>query len=152
MRKSRRKRPFNKHAMRCVSLRSLSTAKTTWALTRIEAPIDGIVSDMTIRGSGTVVSNAEALLNIVPKDVPLAVQACVSNVDSGAVEKGQFAAVKVDAFPFTRYGLLQARVTYIAADASVGVTPSGATSGDSLDAQLGYRVEAPLAGTALSHM
>ena len=140
-----------RNAMRFAQI-AVDEAKTTWALTRIEAPIDGIVSDMTIRGSGTVVSNAEALLNIVPKDVPLAVQAYVSNVDSGAVEKGQFAAVKVDAFPFTRYGLLQARVTYIAADASVGVTPSGATSGDSLDAQLGYRVEAPLAGTALSHV
>ena len=50
-------------------------------------------------------SNAQPLLNIVPDDVPLAVEAFVSNVDSGAVEKGQFAAVKVDAFPFTRYGL-----------------------------------------------
>ena len=118
-----------RNAMRFAQI-AVDEAKTNWALTRIEAPIDGIVSDMTIRGSGTVVSNAEALLNIVPNDVPLAVEAFVSNVDSGAVEKGQFAAVKVDAFPFTRYGLLHARVTYVAADAGVGVTPSGAPSGD----------------------
>ena len=140
-----------RNAMRFAQI-AVDEAKTNWALTRIEAPIDGIVSDMTIRGIGTVVSNAQPLLNIVPDDVPLAVEAFVSNVDSGAVEKGQFAAVKVDAFPFTRYGLLQARVAYVAADAGVGAMQSGVPSVDVPAAQLGYRVEAPLAGTVLTHV
>ena len=104
---------------------AVDEAKTNWALTRIEAPIDGIVSDMTIRG--IVVSNAQPLLNIAD-DVPLAVEAFVSMLTRACGERA-VCCVKVDAFPFTRYGLLQARVAGVAADAASDLQ-SGAPSVD----------------------
>src|SRR5271156_4155831 len=56
-------------------------------------------------------------MRIVPEDSGLEIQAYVRNRDIGFVSVGQEAVVKVESFPFTRYGAIKAHVTRIAKDA-----------------------------------
>ena len=64
-------------------------------------------------------SPAEPLMVVVPEGVVLEVHANVLNRDIGFVEVGQPAEVKVEAFPFTRYGLIDGEVVSLSADALV---------------------------------
>jgi hemolysin D len=51
------------------------------------------------------------------RDSHLEIEAMISNRDIGFVSAGQDADIKVDTFPFTRYGLLHGRVLSISQDA-----------------------------------
>jgi hemolysin D len=64
-----------------------------------------------------VVQAAEALLVVVPKDQLLEVEARVLNKDIGFVKAGQRVAVKIESFPFTRYGVIPGTVISISNDA-----------------------------------
>lgn len=96
----------------------------------LTAPIDGTVQQLAIHTVGGVVTPAETLLAIVPSDTKLEIEAMVDNQDIGFVHPGQDAAIKIDTFNFTRYGLRQGKVISISQDA---ITPdsSGNKSGGS---------------------
>ena len=66
---------------------------------------------------GGVVTPAQPLAVVVPRDSELEIEAMVLNRDIGFVFAGQDAEIKVDAFNFTRYGLLHGRVHSISRDA-----------------------------------
>ena len=84
---------------------------------RLVAPVDGTVQELKIHTVGAVVTTADKLATIVPDGTPLIIEAYVENKDIGFVREGQVAEVKVDAYPFTRYGTLQARLDQIGKDA-----------------------------------
>tara|TARA_B100000674_G_C37911354_1_gene948723 strand:- start:12 stop:1244 length:1233 start_codon:yes stop_codon:yes gene_type:complete len=81
----------------------------------VVAPSDGVIFDPKVRPSG-VLAAGETLLTLVPQG-ELYAEVFVSNKDIGFVQTGQKAKVRVDAFPFTRYGELEGSVTHIAAGA-----------------------------------
>ena len=54
---------------------------------------------------------------IVPKDAEVSAGVVIDNKDIGFVNPGQQAEVKLETFPFTRYGTIAARVKTVAADA-----------------------------------
>ena len=81
----------------------------------VVAPVSGIVFDPKARKEG-VLSAGERILSIVPQQ-GLYAEVFVPNKDIGFVKTGQTAKVRVDAFPFTRYGELSGVVSQIAADA-----------------------------------
>jgi hemolysin D len=83
----------------------------------IRAPIDGIVSDLNAFTVGAVATSAETLMNLVPLNQSLRVEAWLQNSDVGFVETGQRAEVKVDAFSFTKYGVIDAEIIHLGADA-----------------------------------
>ncbi len=56
-------------------------------------------------------------MTISPRGGRLQVEALVPNLDIGFVKLGQTASVKVDAFPFTRFGVLHGKVVSIAPEA-----------------------------------
>ncbi|MBB5018373.1 hemolysin D [Chitinivorax tropicus] len=85
-------------------------------LTRLTAPVGGTVQQLAIHTVGGVVTAAQPLLVIVPDDT-LEIEAMVENRDIGFVNPGQMATVKVETFPYTRYGYLQGRVTSVSSDA-----------------------------------
>jgi hemolysin D len=95
----------------------LAKARTRLSRTRIFAPINGTVQTLAVTTVGQVVTTGQQLMTIVPEDSELQVEVYVSNTDIGFVQAGQDAAVKVDAFPFTRYGTLHGKVLRIATDA-----------------------------------
>jgi hemolysin D len=87
------------------------------ALQHLTAPVDGVVQQLSIHTLGGVVTPAQQLLVVVPLDSALEIEAIISNKDIGFVEEGQEAQIKVDTFPFTRYGLLSGTVLSVSGDA-----------------------------------
>jgi len=85
--------------------------------TRLKAPVTGVVEQLAVTSVGQVVTSGQPLLTIVPPDGPLEIAAMILNKDIGFVHLGQPALVKVEAFPFTRYGTLDGTVTKISTDA-----------------------------------
>ena len=85
--------------------------------TALTAPISGTVQQLTVSSLGQVVASGQPLLTIVPSDQPLEIKAMIANQDIGFVEAGQNAVVKVDSFPFTRYGTIDGIVEKVSRDA-----------------------------------
>ncbi len=83
----------------------------------LRAPVDGVVQQLQIYTIGGVVTPAQELMLIVPDEEKLEVEALLENKDIGFVEEGQEAEVKIDAFPFTKYGTIDGRLTNISNDA-----------------------------------
>ncbi len=86
-------------------------------LQRLTAPVDGMVQQLSIHTIGGVVTPAQTLLYIVPAESRLEIEASISNRDIGFVGVGQEAAIKVDTFNFTRYGLIHGTILSISQDA-----------------------------------
>lgn len=84
---------------------------------RLVAPVDGTVQQMEVHTVGGVVEAAKPLMTVVPARGALEVQAKVLNKDIGFIRAGQEAAVKLEAFSFTRYGAVPGRVARISRDA-----------------------------------
>ena len=102
----------------------LARAEQRTKLQVLTAPVDGVVQQLSVHTIGGVVTPAQQLAVVVPADSALEVEAMVSNRDIGFVHAGQEAQIKVDSFPFTRYGLLQGRIMTVSQDAIVHDAPS----------------------------
>lgn len=89
----------------------------------IRSPIDGVVKNLQANTIGGVIRPGEPIMEIVPLDETLVVEARLSPVDRGYVEVGQKAQVKITAYDFFQYGALDGRVIQIGADANR--TPEG---------------------------
>ena len=83
----------------------------------LRAPIAGRVQSSVITNVGQVVASGQEVMRIVPEDSGLEIEAYVRNRDIGFVSVGQEAVVKVESFPYTRYGAIYAHVVRIAKDA-----------------------------------
>jgi HlyD family secretion protein len=86
-------------------------------LMEIRAPYDGIVKDLTVHTLGAVVQAGSLLLQVVPKGEVLRAEALLANEDVGFVEVGQSVMLKLAAYPFQKYGMLEGKVVQISADA-----------------------------------
>ena len=95
----------------------------------LRAPIAGHVQSSIIANVGQVVTSGQEVMRVVPRDSKLEIEAYVLNRDIGFVGIGQEAVVKVEAFPFTRYGSIKAHVTRIAKDA-IPAPDASAIEGD----------------------
>jgi len=84
---------------------------------RITSPVDGYVTKLMVHTIGGVVTPAEKIISIVPKDVPLVIKATVLNQDIGFIKEGMDSALKIDTFNFQKYGLIPAEVIHISDDA-----------------------------------
>jgi hemolysin D len=96
---------------------ALAKATARLANTKLYAPIDGVVQQLSVTTFGQVVGAGQQLAMVTPTDGALQVEALVANMDIGFVRIGQEVAVKLDAFPFTRFGALHGKVVAIAAAA-----------------------------------
>ena len=83
----------------------------------LRAPIAGRVQSSVIANVGQVVTSGQEIMRVVPRDSELEIEAYVLNRDIGFISVGQEAVVKVESFPFTRYGSIRAHVIRIAKDA-----------------------------------
>lgn len=95
----------------------LVKARQRTQLQALRAPINGIVQQLAVHTVGGVVTPAQELMKIVPQDSSLEVQAWVLNKDIGFVEAGQIAEIKVETFPFTKYGVIEGKILDISNDA-----------------------------------
>jgi hemolysin D len=95
----------------------LDKSKELYALKWLRAPVSGLVQKVDVTTVGQVVTPAQSLVTIVPDGIPLVVEATVSNEDIGYLKVGQPVEVKVDTFPFQRYGSLKGTLISISPDA-----------------------------------
>jgi hemolysin D len=93
---------------------SLVKAEARLARTGLYAPIDGVVQQTAVTTVGQVVTTGQQLVVITPDKAKLQVEALVANLDIGFIKLGQPAVIKIDAFPFTRFGVLHGTVVKIA--------------------------------------
>jgi hemolysin D len=83
----------------------------------LTAPIDGRVQALSVSNPGQVVTTGQEVMRLVPTGGPVEIEAYITNDDIGFVTPGQTATVKIDSFPFTRFGTVDAEVMEVAYDA-----------------------------------
>lgn len=86
---------------------------------QLTAPVAGHVHQLMVHTVGAVVNSAQQLLTIVPDHAPLQLETMILNKDIGFVSIGQEVAIKLEAFPFTRYGTLAGRMLSLSDDAII---------------------------------
>ena len=86
-------------------------------LTRLTSPVAGIIQQLAIHTTGGVVKEAQPLMIVVPDSAQVTAEVSIANLDIGFVNAGQTAEVKVETFPYTRYGTVLATVNVVTADA-----------------------------------
>ena len=83
----------------------------------LATPVAGTVQQLIANTIGGVVTPAQSLMVVVPRDNVLEVEAMLPNKDIGFVNPGQDAEVKVETFPFTKFGTLHGKITQVSSDA-----------------------------------
>lgn len=107
-------------------------------LLELKAPQAGIVKDLATHTIGTVVSTGTVLLSIVPEHEPLVAEVMIRNDDVGFVHPQQKVKLKLAAYPFQKYGLLDGEVQQVWPDASEP-SPAGSPSAPShLNDEMGH--------------
>ncbi len=99
-------------------------------LLELKAPQAAIVKDLATHSTGTVVQPGTVLLTLVPKEETLRAEVWVSNEDIGFVRKGQAVKIKLAAFPFQKYGMVEGTVEYVGADSADNNTSNNPTQND----------------------
>lgn len=119
-------------------------------LLELRAPQAGIVKDIATHTPGTVVSQGAVLMNVVPYEEPLQAEVLVKNEDVGFVHSGQKAKIKLMAYPFQKYGMIDGTVVHVGADASESAPAGGAgAAGQAPASPLTYKALVRLDGQTL---
>lgn len=84
--------------------------------TTVKAPVSGIVKTVHVTTPGQVVQPGQSLIEIVPMNDTLLVEARVKPKDIAFLHPGQKAIVKLSAYDFALYGGLEGEVEHIGAD------------------------------------
>ncbi|KAF0176208.1 MAG: membrane fusion protein LapC [Rhodobacteraceae bacterium] len=108
---------YSKTEAELASLRQkLKMAQDQLSRTLLVAPMRGVVNKLSITTIGGVVRPGEEILQIIPLDEALFIEARVKPRDIASVREGLSATVKLSAYDYTIYGSLKAKVTFISAD------------------------------------
>jgi multidrug resistance efflux pump len=83
----------------------------------ITAPVSGYVNSVGVNTFGETVSMAEQLITIVPDNEPIEMVCYVKNMDIADIEIGMEAEIKLEAYPYNRYGTVRGVVKYISPSA-----------------------------------
>lgn len=75
------------------------------------------MQQVAVHTEGGVVTPAQVLMVVVPRDAEGTAEVVIDNKDIGFVHPGQAVEVKLETFPYTRYGTVPAQVKHMAADA-----------------------------------
>lgn len=82
----------------------------------LTAPADGVVLSVARRSAGSVLNPAEALVTLSPTGSDLLAEVMIGSRDIGYLMPGQRVALKIDAFPFQRHGMLAGRLHSVGAE------------------------------------
>lgn len=84
---------------------------------KIIAPVSGTVQQLSVNTVGGVLTPAQPVMVIVPNDASLEAEVTFLNKDIGFIEVGQSAHVKIESFPYTKYGMIDGEVSVVSGDA-----------------------------------
>jgi adhesin transport system membrane fusion protein len=94
----------------------LTVAQDQLSRTVLVSPMRGVVNKLSVTTIGGVVRSGEEIMQIMPLDKELFIEARVKPRDIASVRQGQDAVIKLTAYDYTIYGTLEAKVTFISAD------------------------------------
>lgn len=84
--------------------------------TVLQSPMRGVVNNVSVTTIGGVVRPGEEILQIIPLDEELFVEARVKPENIANIRPGQEATIKLSAYDYTIFGTLKGRVDVISAD------------------------------------
>ncbi len=84
----------------------------------LRAPQSGTVKDLATHTAGTVASPGSILMTLVPREDAMMGEVWVSNKDIGFVKAGQEVRLKLHAFQFQKYGMVEGTVGQVSVDAT----------------------------------
>lgn len=84
--------------------------------TTLKAPLKGVVKNIKVNTRGGVLRPGEEVMQIVPLDDDLVMEAKLSPSDIGFVKPGMVANMKIDAYDSSVYGVLTGELFYISPD------------------------------------
>ena len=86
-------------------------------LIEMRAPMDGIVLEVAKKSRGSVIKEGETLVSMVPAKGDLIAEIKVDASEISFVKRDADVRVKIDAFPFQKFGLIEGKLGKISADA-----------------------------------
>ncbi len=121
---------------------ALAERAAVYERTEIVAPADGLVRNIQMTTPGARVRPGDVVMEILPTGGELVVEARLKPADIAYIRQGLPAAIKLDAFDYSIYGVLHGQVSYISPDALSEKTPAGE--------QVYYRVQLRMDEEALA--
>lgn len=82
----------------------------------LRAPLDGLVQQIAVHTIGGVVQGAQTLMIVAPHDAPQQAEIDIANKHIGFVHPGQLVTVKIEAFPYSRYGTINGKIISLSRD------------------------------------
>lgn len=86
---------------------------------QLVAPVSGYVNSIDVNTVGETVAAGQDLITIVPADMPMEMVCYVKNMDIADVEVGMEAEIKLDAYPYNRFGTVKGQIKYVSPSAFV---------------------------------
>jgi hemolysin D len=99
------------------AIQAVNKASPRLQHTKLYSPVDGFVQKLAATTVGQVFTTGQQIMVIAPEKPRLQIEALVPNTDIGFLHIGQSVVVKVDAFPFTRFGTVSGHIVQIAREA-----------------------------------
>ena len=93
--------------------------------TQLHALVDGVVNNIRVNTIGGVLRPGDVVMELLPKEETLLVEAKISTADIAFVAVGQEASIKLDAYDSSMFGALDGKVTYVSSDALLEDTRQG---------------------------
>jgi len=97
--------------------KSMPAIEDKFDRTQVKSPVNGVVNRVLVTTTGGVVKPGEPIVEIVPSDDLLVVEAKINPKDIGFVKLGQKAKVKLTAYDYSIFGSIDGRIVNISADA-----------------------------------
>jgi HlyD family secretion protein len=93
-------------------------------LLELKAPQEGVVKDLATTTVGAVIQHDTVIVTLVPQDEPLWAEVAIENRDIGFVAIDQPVRVKLLAYEFQKYGMLDGIVRTLSANSNAGEAPA----------------------------
>lgn len=97
--------------------KELSKMELRRQMITLTAPADAVVLDLGQRSVGSVVREAEPIVTLIPLDVPLEADVSINTRDIGRVSVDDKVRIKLDAYPFQKFGTASGTIRTISRDA-----------------------------------
>lgn len=80
---------------------------------KITAPVNGYINSIAVNNIGETVTSAQQIATIVPADAPVEMVCYVKNMDIADIQVNMNAEIKLEAYPYNKYGTVKGTVKYI---------------------------------------